>query len=494
MQNHENFTYVPNDHVSHSLMCRVLGIWTKSMPALCTSKRINKCSRHKPYNFGEVGAQLYGKDGYDESVLELNNFGMVPAQISKPANGATTANGLVGQWGQWQPPQPGHAKRIDDFRMYWHLAPEHVVSVEYSSGSRPSIMPYDKPFWAAMTFTPKNGRFVTLDDMRLGGVKLSEMYLTIVIGSYDSSTQAYGRKWIIAQSDITLGTAVRGAAGDGSNAKNRIEAHVDLLAASIDNFTSYFGKHFMAIGYASKFSSGTKISYTSGGVSRTLYYYDAASLMMPLPLVSPDMYNKGFNLATVGETGATSSGESRFDCYVDLTYYGGKPTASFWQTTKNGVKGYRVDITGQFNCAIDSVAASMSGEGYIVFIFSVYLEGSKCYAARDYFVVMQKGCDGRRYLYLSASRILQAEPGVADATNSEVKDTKTWIKNNLAIQIPLEELPSDGIFIPTDDEYTSLSVNLDILGAPSLYVGNLRVIPDIKSESGKHNIMEIRRS
>ena len=133
MQDHENFTFVPNDHVSLSLMCRVLGIWTKSIPALCTSKRINKNSRRKPYNFGDVGVQLYGKGGSNESVLELNNFGMVPAIISKPTDGATSTNGLVGQWGQWQPPQDGLALRLYDVRMYWHLATEHVVSVEYSS-------------------------------------------------------------------------------------------------------------------------------------------------------------------------------------------------------------------------------------------------------------------------------------------------------------------------------------------------------------------------
>lgn len=484
MQNHENFTFVPNDHVSLSLMCRVLGVWTKSVPALCTSQRINEYSRRKPYDFGDVGEQLYGVTGTYESKLLQNNFGMVPAIISKPTDGATSTNGLVGQWGQWQPPQPGHAKRLDDFRMYWHLATEHVKSVEYSSGAKPSLMPYTADFWAKVTFTSEYvDRIVTLSDMSYGGKYIGDMYLTVVIASCNASGNLYGGEWIVAQSAKTLSETIRTALMGGLG-KDYIDVSFNLYNAGISTLVSSFSKYFLAVGFAPKLSGQTSLPTISG----SLYHLTQPNRAMPLALVSPDMYNKGFALATIGEMSLPSGGETLFNVYVDF-YRLNNSVASAWvsRTTKNGKSGCQIELGGQFKCEIDRLEPeSAVNDGYLVFY--IYMNTDK--SSKAYYVMMKKGCAnaidemGKKYIYLSLSNYgVITTPDQADATNADVKDAVTWLRNKFP-EDDAEPLTDRTVFIPDVTDITKITI--EVMGAPSGWTANNVLAPNVTKDGTTH--------
>lgn len=476
MQNHENFTFVPNDHVSHSLMCRVLGVWTKSVPALCTSQRINECSRRKPYNFGDPGEQLYGETGTYESKLLQNNFGMVPAIISKPANGATTAAGLVGQWGQWQPPQPGHAKRLDDFRMYWHLATEHVKSVEYSSGAKPSLMPYTADFWAKVTFTSEYvDRIVTLSDMSYGGKYIGDMYLTVAIASHNAYG-VWGEQWIIAQSAKTLRETILPPLSGGLG-KDYIDVNFNLFKANISNLVDKFGDHFIAVGFASKLLNQTSLTTNSG----SLYYLSQPNGAMPLALVSPDMYNNSMQLAAIGKLLLAPSAEVEMDVritkhterYEDYSLY-----ASL--NYKDG--GCEISLRGKLRFDVDSVVPdSAKNDGYFVFYINITNHDGR---KKSFAVIMEKGfyneidIFGVPYFFLNLSNYgMSTEPATADTSTGDAKDALQWLKSKHP-EDDIEILTSQTVFCAGLTDISTISV--EVMGAPSGWTANNAFTPNIK--------------
>lgn len=476
MQNHENFTFVPNDHVSHSLMCRVLGIWTKSVSALCTSKRINKCSRYKTYNFGDPGEQLYGESGTYEGKLLQNNFGMVPKLIVKPADGtagnfdgAQTAEGCAVPWDQWQPPQPGHAKRLDDFRNYWKNATPHIKSLTFSSGSRPQVLT-NRLFKATIEFYENNGRIVTLNDMSYGGVKIGSMYFTVAIGSYMASSTLpsgshvmaqWGVKWIVAQCTTMLEDAVT-----GSSQSKKLELSFDLSLAGIDNLIKDFGKHFIAVGFAPAFSKGT-VKTSPAGTTLRYYAPQVIETEMPLTLVNPDMYNDGMEVARVGAMLPDSQlQEKHFDVVCDLAKEGFNVT--WTAATKNGQSGYALNLIGRITCYIRSVESGIdTNSGFMVFFFAVSAESTQGeFFAQDYFVMMKQGCGNAIYsIYLHNSAVTSATPALAQDSEQWVSAAKEWFVNDVPDDNPVEL--TDGIFIPFNGAISSLDVSVEILGAPT---------------------------
>lgn len=493
--NYNNFTYIPTDEVSLSLICRVLGVRSSSVPYVLCSKKINKHSRRKPYkNIGSWGVQLYGVNGNNETQIIQHNFGLTPKPIIKPVDGTETTEGCAEAWGQWERPNPTEEnvfKRMDDMCGYWHLAVPDIQSFEYSSGKRPSLIPYTADFWVKVTFCDQHrDRIVTLNDIsyNVDGTltKLENMYLTVVMASYQSSSSRWGAKWIVAQSTNTLGNAVTPPIADTA-AANYIQVKFNLFKAGIDNLMNDFGKHFIAVGFAKKFESNTA---KSDGTN-TIYYYTSPNnnTAMPLTLVNPDMYASGIQVASIGALMLNSTGENLFDVYVDL-YATSLQSLTYanWRSgvVKNGKTGCSVSLAGQFKCEIVEVDPEEAKEdGYLVF----YLTVTTDIGLKGFYIVTQKGCEGetdgngKKYIALSlVGSNLQVIPGQADYTNSEVKDSIDWLKRRPELAEDDAELMTGiEVFVPGATEITG--VTLEIMGIPSGWVSNNVLVPDVKTKN-----------
>ena len=479
MADHENFTYIPISGDGHSLAGRVLGVRLGSNALICGSKKINRYSRRKPYAFGSDGVKLYGDSGDDESVVLENNFGLSPTVISKPADGSSDASKCVKAWGQWSAPEPNnanHCKRIQDYLGYWHLATSHILSLEYSTGARPSFIQTNKDFSVTMKFGGNRERIVTLDDCHYYHVKLGTMYLTVAIGSYTAASAnnpaRWGAKWLIAQSSMTLATAVKPATAGGS-CPNELSVSFNLFSANIPNLTDNFGKYFIAVGLAPKYSGRT--SY--GG----LWLVDGYT--MPVTLINPDMHARGFTVATTGEMALSASGITPFTCKVNLTHINTAPTVTLQETTVGGVKGCRVNVTGTFKCAVSEVASGRSGDGYLA--FCLFVTSTK--DNYGFVTVMQKGCAERTLQYVD-SVVKTAVPGVANASDQDVKDAKTWLKSQWPEVV---DLPSSGIFLPGETIASISTVTLEVTGLPSVWTPNNQLLPNVAVEGSKY-LIELR--
>lgn len=91
----------------------VLGENSGDIGTLCTSPKINRRSRYKPYDFGTFRTLLIDKNGIENPILKQNNFGMNPSTI-----GWNPYRALP--WGQYTPPEVN--LRFRDFYHYSHYA------------------------------------------------------------------------------------------------------------------------------------------------------------------------------------------------------------------------------------------------------------------------------------------------------------------------------------------------------------------------------------
>lgn len=120
MINHQNFQHIPDNHVSHSLACRVLGIRTISQRIVCTSKRINQWSYYKPVRShlrGELTAdqrrQMFfdANDGFDIPVFDSPKKAVEALESGDAKWTYNKPRGRVNGEMEWF--------RIDDFAGYY---------------------------------------------------------------------------------------------------------------------------------------------------------------------------------------------------------------------------------------------------------------------------------------------------------------------------------------------------------------------------------------
>lgn len=100
----------------------VLGEDTYETSMLCSSSKINKRSRFKPYPFGTYSTAL------TDALLRQHNFCMVPKGIAHRYGGGVGAYEAE-PWGQWHAPVRGQDwGRLPDFDGYYHYASGGVFS------------------------------------------------------------------------------------------------------------------------------------------------------------------------------------------------------------------------------------------------------------------------------------------------------------------------------------------------------------------------------
>lgn len=101
-----------------------LGENTLNIGWLCTSNKICKYSRKKPYAFG-------GPNALTDEVRKNNNYGMVPKFIMLVSY--PSSNMGLAPWGQWSLPASDQFKRLSDFDGYIRTAGKFVTAVRIRS-------------------------------------------------------------------------------------------------------------------------------------------------------------------------------------------------------------------------------------------------------------------------------------------------------------------------------------------------------------------------
>lgn len=113
-----------------------LGEDTNDWGSLCTSPKINKWSRRKPYAH-PAESTIYGADGTDETIIKNLNFDLGPVVLDPTLIPPLPANEVnYGLWSGWSRPTggPNEPFRIGDFRGYNHSALPPYGTLTFSNG------------------------------------------------------------------------------------------------------------------------------------------------------------------------------------------------------------------------------------------------------------------------------------------------------------------------------------------------------------------------
>lgn len=176
---------------------RMLGEVALDVGALCTSDKICKYSRFKPYAFGNM---LPLTDAQRKSA----NYGMTPKFI-KIITAPTDDMGIA-PWEQWIKPSEDGWKRLSDFNGYTHNAKKSVTSVNIHSTAGEQ---YTTPIYSDGTAREEgligevgieNVPGLRFEDFTISNQNIGDMYLTIVLMSQDAGGVGI---WV-AQSDMPM--------------------------------------------------------------------------------------------------------------------------------------------------------------------------------------------------------------------------------------------------------------------------------------------------
>ncbi len=453
---------------------RALGAGSTSVYALCRHDSINKYSRYKPYAFGGIlpdglyKQRVLGQNNDD--IITANNFGMAPGVIKWPASGslsnpdgASDTTGCVTPWGVWMAPSglkaassPSGADepcRIGDFNEYDTKATAHIAKLEIIGDGNGGILQLvlGGSVGARLTFNPL-GTSIALSEFKYGNMKLSDMYLTIIVANYKprSTTQSgatvvaqWGEKMLIAQSTQKLGDVVGIAS---SPASQKIEATLKLAAADSEAITTEFlysnNEYYIAVGLAQKFENGAMTVKTLSGGCKMV----TCNGTMPITLVSFDMWNSlpksMFSaLRTVGVVQP-----SQVETFVTIGRIATTPKLTATKTTKDGKEGVLLSLAGS------SLGLIVSGVGnyddFDNFIeddaylnrgrFMIEVMGYVDYSDRDtdYSEPLEfyspVGMKGYQFNFLANDKI----NAIADSQSTEITGVENTFKGSMFIPFP----------------------------------------------------------
>lgn len=163
---------------------QTIGEASSDIGTLCTSDKICKYSRYKPYAFGDMSCLT-------DAEMKDNNYGMEPKLIQLVVS--LVSNKGVAPWGQWVLPGEGYWKRLTDFDGYIHSAVKFVTSVRIRSTAGEQ---YTTPIYNDHTSREAGligevelayTEGLRLADFMVDGMKnnLGDYYLTLVLMSED---------------------------------------------------------------------------------------------------------------------------------------------------------------------------------------------------------------------------------------------------------------------------------------------------------------------
>lgn len=208
---------IPKDGpIGLETVCRELGETKSDVGSLCSSPKIDKRAKYKPYKFNHVKkvddtwsvdrpGDLTDKDRADI------NYGMTPTGIERVDDGGLGE--FVGKaWGQWQPPTPDTDWcRIDDFAGYNASGESTTVG---------DVRMYIKPFrdddpmqplkdsyiCAEMLLAATASNFLRITDFKnpVSKKPFSELCFTLLFGKSDGS-DLFERDKVFAVQSAPLG-------------------------------------------------------------------------------------------------------------------------------------------------------------------------------------------------------------------------------------------------------------------------------------------------
>lgn len=457
---------VEGSPVSVTEVRQVLGASATTVIGLCQHPNIVKFARRKPYAFGGVLPNgLYGVTGTDESICEANNFGMSPTVIALPKNdGEASIDGCAPRWGQWRVPSGRSAQsspsgndepcRLGDFRGYDSMAGRHIVNYEVFIDDSETAFPYLQPAVngktrVRLTFRPAD-MSVRLSDFTYGGVKLSDMYLTLIIANHQPSYKAgsfnvaekWGKKIVYKQSDEALSDVI-----GLSTAANVIEVELDtsgLSTAVLNEFrnsSSAYGsstKIFAAVGLAPRLPETGDVTGFGNG------WMVEADGVMPFGLVNFNMWNETWETVRINDDFLANATGTIYNydvpCMLTVVQQlvnGATCTASYDAAAKQVV----VKPGGTYTASpyASGIEAGLRTEGHLGFRFDIYVldEDGAIAETGFYSIFTNKG--------VGEQRSVRFENGLLVAGQSDTGNFSATEQQSAAEYIGTKTIPGDGL-------------------------------------------------
>ncbi len=328
-------------------VARVLGSPARSVIALCQSPEVNRYARFKPYAFGGI---LPG--GMTREIVEAGNFGMEPATIdlySLLGAGTVSDADLDGcdvLWSQWVAPSGKYADmepcRLGDFCGYDHHAKADIAGLSFGNKWDGTSSQALRDGWlmATLDFNKGEDFRVYLTDFSYNGVKLEDMYLTIlVVKRHFTGAEYRWRYYFAAQSNDPLRLLrPAGSASVVIDLSEVTDTVMDSFMLNSDGSKS--SEHVVAVGLAPKMAG------IEGGGVPVLLEAGEDGLPELVSLRMNDSEVRSVRYSTMLGTAASSGvvDEERFDVVGYLLWAQNKTTARF--VTVNGQRGIAVSVGG----------------------------------------------------------------------------------------------------------------------------------------------------
>lgn len=301
---------------------KVLGESSNDVGTLCTSNKICRYSRKKPYAFGTMIPLT-------DAQRITANYGMTPVYI--PSYTTPTSNLGIAPWGQWRLPATDEWKRLTDFDGYIHNSKRLVTAVRiYSTAGEQ----YTTPIYSDNTDRQEgligevdlsDTEGLRFEDFKLNdGTNIGNLYLTLLLLSQDAG----GLGTWVAQSD----RPIRQYSND--------TARVYMFTTRIDRSAlRTLGANFVAIGLGSKIKINE--DYTSEA-------FATSGFLLSMDMWADSLKQVVYNDDTV-EAGSGGAGGPEIVIYVD--FYGSfnytPPLGFSFRSYQNGTA--YVDIGSRAN-------------------------------------------------------------------------------------------------------------------------------------------------
>ena len=453
--------------LSISEVGEVLGTADRTLTGLCRNASINRHARFKPYPFGGLLP-----DGITTDIIEAASFGIAPKPLDfgqlSDVDTTPTAEQLAAveqSWEQWRPPSgkkdDNEPCRLGDFRGYDHHAKADIANVvfanEWIDGSSQALR--DGWLRATVNFNDGEDFRVYLTDISHNGVKLQDMYLTLLVikayhyGSYGGNI-SWAQKYFAAQSSQPLKhLRPTGSASVEIDLSNVTDEVIAEFSDNANNSSS--SDHIVAVGLAPKMDGLAD----SDGVPQLIRADGALPQLISLNMYDAPLHCVRYSsmLGTAEQSGVVVK------VYFDVTGYAtvqqnsqaGKTSAS-WATVNNR-QGIRISIGGQFALTPTAIAEGHSGDGR----FKLNI------------VATATGADGET---VSESRVIVTPEGMRDYTFVVSDGTVGSIyaggevvgsgAMNGVTDATLNPLTGD-IFLPFAGNTANVTVNCTVEGYPT---------------------------
>lgn len=239
---------------------RILGVSSTDVKTLCTSPKINKYSRYKPYAIGSYATLT------DEE-LSAANYGMIPKYI-KFVDYVATDLGIM-PWGQTPGIGTANFGRLSDFDRYDHTSAKSINGVRIYSTAGTS---YTTPIYTDGT-QRREGLIGEVDiqlttglifedfSMSIGSErqKIGDYYLTLVLTSLDIG----GGMFWVAQDERTI--------KEYNGRKAMVTMYTtDIPRDDLDNL----GPNFVAVGLCPKLTISDDYTIPNSGTIPSLVSLD----------------------------------------------------------------------------------------------------------------------------------------------------------------------------------------------------------------------------